>query len=89
MDRRSPELVVSVSHLVRSQFGHQDFDDSDENEEVDLEKRRESKMSTLRMMCVEGERPRHPEKCFPRSAPDLHMYTNTHAETHRHLASGR
>lgn len=47
--RHSPELVVGVSHLVRSQFGHQDFDDSDENEEVDLEKRGESKMSTVQM----------------------------------------
>lgn len=32
---------------MRSQFGHQDFDDLDENEEVDLEKRRESKVSTF------------------------------------------
>lgn len=32
----SPELVVRVSHLVRPQFGHQDFDNMDENQEVDL-----------------------------------------------------
>lgn len=84
-DRHSPELVVSVSHLVRSQFGHQDFDDSNENEEVDLEKSRGNRMSTLRMMCV--ERQRHPGTRFPRSVPDLHMHRDTHTETQRHLAS--
>lgn len=34
--RPSPELVVGVSHLVSSQFGHQDFNDVDEDQEVDL-----------------------------------------------------
>lgn len=32
----SPELVVSVSHLVSSEFRHQDFNNSDEYEEVNL-----------------------------------------------------
>lgn len=32
----SPELVVSVSHLMSSEFRHQDFDNSDEYEEVNL-----------------------------------------------------
>lgn len=32
----SPELVICVSHLVSPQLGHQDFDDVDEDQEVDL-----------------------------------------------------
>lgn len=32
----SPELVVGVSHLMSSKFRHQDLDDSDKYEEVNL-----------------------------------------------------
>lgn len=32
----SPEFVICVSHLVRSKLWHQNFDDVDENQEVDL-----------------------------------------------------
>ncbi len=31
-----PELVVCVSHLMSSEFRHEDFDNSNEDEEVDL-----------------------------------------------------
>lgn len=34
----SPELVISVSHLVSSEFRHKDFDNSDEYEEVNLKR---------------------------------------------------
>lgn len=33
-----PELVVGVSHLMSSEFRHEDFNNSDEYEEVDLTK---------------------------------------------------
>lgn len=33
-----PELVVGVSHLMSSEFRHQDFNNSDEYEEVNLRK---------------------------------------------------
>lgn len=35
-DFHSPEFVICVSHLMRSQFGHKNFDDMDEDQEVDL-----------------------------------------------------
>lgn len=34
--QNSPELVICVPHLVCSEFRHQDFDDVDEDQEVDL-----------------------------------------------------
>lgn len=33
----SPELVVSVAHLVSTELGDEDLDDADEDEEVDLQ----------------------------------------------------
>lgn len=46
-----PELVVSISHLVRPQFGHEDLDDVYEYEEVNLNREENIIMPWLRPLC--------------------------------------